>query len=800
MPVLQRGVSAEPRCLLSFEVHWRVFAALSGRWGRHIGEDGKSVDGRAEDEAVRQCVAFDGCAAAAVLVTTSPRYLRQIPFEYLSHLPVDGTSSGASQKVLLRRWGACVPTACLAFGHGHLLRLVLARLLLALLDGHRLPPLLRPPRPVELAVQTLSVAPETEEGAHSAQDTEIMHGSGLCLCDGSATTTGGFLRSGDRLAVVGANETAALLMALARWGETRTETLRALRPKLLQPSERWYPSGLMRLMPNHCYHGVPVGVTGADVGAPGELGGCVPGLLNYAIVQAVASFYAPWAGPASFLARMDDVLRLALLMADCPLSSLASYAAQGGVVTPLPGVDLIGVLAKTRAAYAGFQSGRKLLQDPLRWSEGSGRPVCDPEAAEADFLRHAATAPSLRSPWPSSVPVKKQRPESSGVRVGCMYAAVWPADRAQARLVSRTFGRHCEWTSFFVSANRSTEPRRMWRLRGHLEDHMVVNLAQVFAEAREDDDFMGTAMGGAKFAGSWGRDAVAMRKRWWTGNTIQKSLLTSLYAAENLLDSADVFCLLELDSAFVAENLRAYARAEALSPEDPVFVASLNLGMKLTVGVFPHTAGGICVTRAALWRLGALLRHLPRREVLYTVERDPDNLAPVFSESRTPGLSPDDFIRLHGCGFVAGHWYDVMLGRCLVAANVSAHRGIEDSLGRYYFTAMALPCLEHLNTGHLGLFRRPALAAGHRIESIAHAVCEPYGFAPELHRYAVCEPIEYRSSAEYWISPFAIGFHGYKNLTLQRHAYRVLHKGAQCTWLTSYRPSVVLHDATGRSA
>ena len=76
---------------------------------------------------------------------------------------------------------------------------------------------------------------------------------------------------------------------------------------------------------------------------------------------------------------------------------------------------------------------------------------------------------------------------------------------------------------------------------------------------------------------------------------------------------------------------------------------------------------------------------------------------------------------------------------------------------------------------------------------VANALCEMYGFMPELHRYATCEPEEVASVADYWISPHAIGecnehlqelllwscllvnrggYHGYKNMSLLLHAYR----------------------------
>lgn len=34
-----------------------------------------------------------------------------------------------------------------------------------------------------------------------------------------------------------------------------------------------------------------------------------------------------------------------------------------------------------------------------------------------------------------------------------------------------------------------------------------------------------------------------------------------------------------------------------------------------------------------------------------------------------------------------------MLGRCMVASNVTAHPAVEDELGRYYFATEPLPCV-----------------------------------------------------------------------------------------------------------
>ncbi|CAE7844200.1 unnamed protein product [Symbiodinium necroappetens] len=135
-----------------------------------------------------------------------------------------------------------------------------------------------------------------------------------------------------------------------------------------------------------------------------------------------------------------------------------------------------------------------------------------------------------------------------------------------------------------------------------------------------------------------------------------------------------------------------------------------------------------------------------------------------------------------------------MLGRCFVASNVTAHPAVEDEVGRYYFATQPLPCQEHLAKRQLPALPGPKLAPG-SLENVARAVCELYGFAPELHRWMTCQPSQVTAVADYWLSPFAIGYHGYKNLTDLLHAYRILYQSAGCNWALPFRPKV-LHERT----
>lgn len=752
-------VSAEPRCLQAMEANGRQLAGLSGQWGGvraesagAVGHDDSSRT-EAEARAAERCARFSGCATSALLVTAAESYASRVESELGSAFPT-----------LRGRWGACVPTVCLAFGKGHLLRSVLGKLVLVFLHGLQALQL-HPPREAELSIELVASAPELLD-AHDVHAADSPQESGLCICSDEAKKFG-FLT---------ASETAVILSGLAD-RHRRPGLLRKLGPMIVDYTVREYPERLARLTPStKCYFGVDTGTVN-DMSVEEIERDCVPGRLNQKIVEAVAAFYAK-INPSTFLNSLDRVLLLAQIMADCPMAALASYAGAGGIA-PLDGFNLAGALEKSRAAHLGFLRGSKVLGDPLMWtgpSDTYGRPICNRELSDRSYLARAIAVPTPRNT--DSGPRK---------RIGCLYAAVWPADRAQIGVVGQTFARHCDWARFFVAPGRSVESRRSWRLRRHSRgESSIINLAEIFPEARPDvSKFM-------KTASSWSP------QRWWSGNTIQKYLLISLYAADHLQEAADVFCLLELDSAFIADNLRAFARAEGLHVSDPVFLASLNMGSKFRVGVgvFPHTAGGICLTAEAIRRLGSVLRPLPKTEVVYRVERNPDDTSPVFRAGRlAKPLSQNEMLRLHSCAFVAGHWWDVMIGRCLRAANVSAHPSLEDPLGRYYFTSTPLPCREHLDVQQyrklLQMLRPQVSPTQRRFENLAGVICAgPFGFGPEMHRYAACEPAEHAALSEYWVSPFAIGFHGYKNLTLHLHAYRILYEGATCDWVSSYRPRV----------
>ncbi|CAE7537440.1 unnamed protein product [Symbiodinium natans] len=167
--------------------------------------------------------------------------------------------------------------------------------------------------------------------------------------------------------------------------------------------------------------------------------------------------------------------------------------------------------------------------------------------------------------------------------------------------------------------------------------------------------------------------------------------------------------------------------------------------MKLQVGIFPHTAGGVCMTREALRRLSRHLEKLEKNAVTYPFPKQVGFWAPTVVHDKKVAH------RVNGCGFVAGHWWDIMLGRCFVASNVTAHPAVEDEIGRYFFATEPLPCAklgreaglwqEHLAKRKLPPLPGPSIAPG-SLENLANALCDVYGFEPELHRWMTCQPSE----------------------------------------------------------
>ncbi|OLQ13795.1 hypothetical protein AK812_SmicGene2123 [Symbiodinium microadriaticum] len=292
-----------------------------------------------------------------------------------------------------------------------------------------------------------------------------------------------------------------------------------------------------------------------------------------ALLRSVAAAASQHLGPSTLLAQLADATEAATVMQDCPWPLLDDFACDGCVAPPR-GFRPANLLAKVRAADAAYPSGRKVLPKPLSW-DGEDL-TCDEAATES---RYEAAA---------------QAPPSSGIaqRVACLHLAALPNDYPPLRRMAQSFARHCDWAKFFAAPSRKEEMRSSWKIRIRRRDFEIVNLARAFRETQADKSWMKMQWTDADKPTPGIPGSQTFRTRLWSGNTIQKSLPMAVYAARHLLEDAELFCRLELDSAFSAENLRAFARAKMLRAGDPNFVAALHLGMKLQMGIFPHTAGG----------------------------------------------------------------------------------------------------------------------------------------------------------------------------------------------------------------
>ncbi|CAE7747233.1 ABCF2 [Symbiodinium sp. CCMP2592] len=639
-----------------------------------------------------------------------------------------------SANVTARLW-ICLPVRCT--GDAALLRLVTHR---ALARHMGLPsPFPRALQPSELRWKLL----DGKLPAGSEEESTDIANKGRCVC---SQDVGDRYEAPSRFSV---REQDRLMQDLQKPGLRRQRALSQIH--LPPPATKRTLLHVWQHAPKGCHH------------LFASEGGCVPAALSRYLLGAAAAAASPHRGPSLLLAQLGNAAEAAAVMQSCPWALLDDFACDGCVAPPR-GFRPAGLLAKVRAAHAAYASGRKFLANPLSWA--GGELTCNRDAADA---KYEASAEAVQ--------------EGVAQRVACLYLAALPNDYPPIRRMAHTFARHCDWASFFAAPRKDEERRSSWRISVGRREFEIVNLAQAFPQAQADKSWMKMQWVNEGIPVPAAPSSDTFRKRLWSGNTIQKSLLMAVYTARHSLDRADLFCLLELDSAFVAENLRAFARANTLLTQDPHYVASLHLGMKLQIGIFPNTAGGVCMTREALRRLSQHLELLEKDALAYPHPKRVGFWVPTVLD---PQLAP----RVNGCGFVAGHWWDIMLGRCFVASNVTAHPAVEDELGRNYFTSETLPCQEHLAKRSLPPLPGPSLAPD-SLENAARALCELYGFAPEIHRWVPCQPSEVTPVADYWLSPFAIGYHGYKNLTDLMHAYRILYMSAGCDWALPFRPKVL---------
>lgn len=401
-------------------------------------------------------------------------------------------------------------------------------------------------------------------------------------------------------------------------------------------------------------------------------------------------------------------------------------------------------------ALAGFRRGGKASILPPDVSRSS----CGRRAADARFLQLAQEG-------------QKQGHPS---RTLCLFPAAWPKEQQRVEVVGRTFARHCSGSIFFVAANPEVERRKMWHLMDVHGGHRVVNVLAHFGTQVIGPDHDT----GVEATDERSRQLLAIR-----GNLISKILLMFLLVEEQFLEEADAFCRVDLDSAFVADNLRAFLRAFRVMPEDNYYIGLQSYWLKYRFGVYADGGAGVCLTRAAVEALAAFIR----------AEGAPEH---GLVEPQ-PGL----------CRLQPGFNDDVVLAQCMRGANVSEHPQIEDHLGRAYASRVPLPCRQHLGStadswpagASGGRSRKNVLAAMSLKAARKMSRSQASAWLPQLHRFTACEPRELAlMGSDYWLSPFAFGFHGYKDLSLQEQAFGVIYRGDPCNWTHGYQLRVVAEN------
>merc|ERR1712134_42321 len=96
-----------------------------------------------------------------------------------------------------------------------------------------------------------------------------------------------------------------------------------------------------------------------------------------------------------------------------------------------------------------------------------------------------------------------------------------------------------------------------------------------------------------------GASGWASKQKVFRGNLIVKAMAMLYVTSELFVNEADIFCRLDLDTAFIGENLQAFARVTGLDPNESHYMGVLQYFWKYTHGVFPDGGAGICLTRKA---------------------------------------------------------------------------------------------------------------------------------------------------------------------------------------------------------
>lgn len=778
LDVLAAELPVEVRCLSAFELHGHRLADLSKTWDADVA----TGDALALKVAYRKCSEFEGCETAALHVKLQmiDNYLQRLEISFWMQFASGveamlGESIRSKVRAAFNAWEqpriVCLPEACAAFGNSPVLRAVLWKLALHQDNSSTQLP---PPAAEEVVLLSRLVHESgASNGLVAVRDRKrgrlhSLDDQGLCVCsDAPVWASGG---QWNHLSIRFAQAPVTGMLAATDMGGVTQRRL--LKGSIDCPAKLYAGALTFTVQMQTIENALKLGT---------EESSCIPGLLNSALLCALAAKSVHAESPGAFLAKLETVLHLALLARHCPGGMLRSYVGVCGVAPPVA-FGVHGVLRQHRIALAGFGRGKKALGHSSLWRDPEDMDTsCNHAAVEAEFLRLAGVRGETRGLPESNIAssaILPPPPDANNVRIMCLYPASWPRDSARIESVAKAFATRCDNAKFFVSSSR--EGPKSWYLAPEHGEYEVLNLAALYDNplmTEDSETFMNTGSRG------W-----ASKQKVFRGNLIVKVLAMLVVTARIFNFNAEIFCRLDLDTVFIPENLKAFARAMRISADDSVFLGVQNYFWKYTHGVFPDGGAGICLTRRALSKLAAVLESLPTRFTEY------DRSQESFWMRRFADQS------FEKCEFQEGHWDDLVLGQCLRVANVTPHPALEDRLGRAYATPLPMPCWEHLMLLHKNrLARRPPRWRSRRkqltevmFDRLEDGSLWPSEWAHQMHRYVPCEPSasDWTVGPSYWLSPFAFSFHNYKDLDLYQHAYNVIYCGGSCNWTFGYRLNV----------
>jgi len=466
----------------------------------------------------------------------------------------------------------------------------------------------------------------------------------------------------------------------------------------------------------------------------------------------------------------------------CAKKAEADAAAMGGVEQwySLYVDDFLTLILRDRCLdTAGLAI--PLLQNLVNVMTPRGPSGCNTQIADYDrhYARLAHLGRTLQHtlvpevepqglPFHKSVLPETLDLQAADLRIGCLLPVTLPHEGRLLRAQARTFLRHCDWTKAFYAAERRNAGLDRELARG-IQGVELINLKQF-------EQVAGAAMlPDRSFQGGWRTSGRGTKAEAFSANTIQKVLYMLVYTAGLHLDDADVFCRLDLDTLFLADNFRAYLRVHGVSPDDAVFFGTMQTFFRYSgFGDFPDGGAGICLTRATLRSVAGVLSHraiLRKSRSAAEVERE---LA--LGDLISSGALPISEWGLGACDFHPGHFDDIVLGACFQRLGIRCHTCERDPFGRSFFTNALLPCREHFDVlvpernfdAYAPYWPPPAVGS----VQYAKAIRKKWNF--DIARFIPCEPEHMMKTPHWWMVPYAASFHGYKNASHLLEVYSLV--------------------------